>query len=210
MSPNGLLCVTLKRCSRRFVAMSNSRAVILALALCAAASVAIGGAPAPVLAQTAAPAPDPARDATREKLRALLVVEGPKIGVAFNQSSKNLYNFAGTLTQGLRNSESIEIIISVTKSNTIGFRIYPHYKGAYINLGRVKDRADFAHRLLRYSDNNFLFWGVDDSDDTFAAFTITLESGFPSEALDTVIRSIPNLDKFVGEMRPAIDGSAAQ
>lgn len=190
--------------------MSNSRAVILALALCAAASVAIGGAPAPVLAQTAAPAPDPARDATREKLRALLVVEGPKIGVAFNQSSKNLYNFAGTLTQGLRNSESIEIIISVTKSNTIGFRIYPHYKGAYINLGRVKDRADFAHRLLRYSDNNFLFWGVDDSDDTFAAFTITLESGFPSEALDTVIRSIPNLDKFVGEMRPAIDGSAAQ
>ncbi|HZL59041.1 MAG TPA: hypothetical protein VFC38_05025 [Stellaceae bacterium] len=190
--------------------MSNSRAVILALALCAAASVAIGGAPAPVLAQTAAPAPDPARDATREKMRALLDIEGPKIGVAFNQSTKEPYNFAGMLTQGLHNSDSIEIVISVTKSNTIGFRIYPHYKGAYINLGRVKNSVDFAHRLLRYSDENFLFWGIDNSGDTFTGFTITLESGFPNEAIDTVIRSIPNQDKFVGQMRPAIDGSAAQ
>jgi len=42
---------------------------LLALALCAATSVAIGGAPAPVLAQTAAPAPDPERDATRRGRR---------------------------------------------------------------------------------------------------------------------------------------------
>jgi len=142
-------------------------------------------------------------------MRALLAIEGPKIGVAFHPPSKNPYNFAGTLTQGLRNSESIEIIISVTKANTVGFRIYPHYKGGYINLGRVKNSVDFAHWLLRYSDNNFLFWGVDDGGDTFAGFTITLESGFPGEAIDTVIRSIPPLDKFVGEMRPAIDGSVA-
>jgi hypothetical protein len=46
--------------------------------------------------------------------------------------------------------------------------------------------------------------------DTFAGYTITLESGFPAEAVDTVVRSIPNQDKYVGQLRPMIDGSAAQ
>ena len=63
--------------------------------------------------------------------------------------------------------------------------------------------------MLRYNDDNFFFWGIDDTGDTFAAYTVTLESGFPDAAMDVVIRSIPGQDRFVGEMRPAIDGSAA-
>ena len=44
----------------------------------------------------------------------------------------------------------------------------------------------------------------------FTAYTFTLESGFPDEAIKVVLRSIVNSDKFVGEMRPFIDGSAAR
>lgn len=186
--------------------MTGFRPLMTALALAACPMTMVIAAPARAQAE----APDPVRDATREKLAALLQIEGPKIGAVFRQSTKNPYNYIGTVTTGLHNSDSLEIVLSVTKSNTLGFRIYPHYKGGYINLGRVKDSADFAHRLLYYTDQNFLFWGVDDTNDTFTGYTITLESGFPDAAIDTVIRSIPNTDKFVGAMRPMIDGSAAQ
>jgi hypothetical protein len=63
--------------------------------------------------------------------------------------------------------------------------------------------------LLYLSDQNFLFWGADDTRDVFAGYTFTLESGFPSESIMIVLRSIRNTDKFVGEMRPMIDGSSA-
>jgi hypothetical protein len=97
----------------------------------------------------------------------------------------------------------------VTASDTIGFRIYPHYKGGYINLGKARDVNGLMRKLLYYSDQNFLFWGADDSGDVFTAYTFTLESGFPSDAMVTVLRSIRNTDKFVGAMRPFIDGSVA-
>jgi hypothetical protein len=62
-------------------------------------------------------------------------------------------------------------------------------------------------KLLWYSDQNFLFWGADDTGDVFSGYTVTLESGFPQDAIVTVLRSIRNTDKYVGEMRPFIDGS---
>ena len=61
--------------------------------------------------------------------------------------------------------------------------------------------------LLHYSDNNFLFSGADDSSDIFSGYTFTLNSGFPSDAITIVLRSLRNQDKYVGEMRPLIDGS---
>lgn len=174
--------------------------------LLAGASLAIGSAlvPAAAVAQDAA---DSARDATRDQLGALLATAGARsdVNIAFHQSTKNPYNFVGGAT-GLTNSDLLEVVISVTKSNTIGFRIYPHYHGGYINLARAKDRAGLMHKLLEYSDTNFLFFGADDTDDVFAGYTITLESGFPAEALTIVLRSLRNQDKYVGEMRPLIDG----
>jgi hypothetical protein len=181
----------------------------LGAALCIALSSATFAAAAH--AQSAAPAEDQAgRDQTREQLRAVLQTEGPKINVAFRQSESNPYNFVGSMTDGLKNAQSLEIVVSVSKRETIGFRIYPHYKGGYINLGKVSDPAGFAHRLLYLSDQNFLFWGVDDESDTFSGYTITLESGFPSEAIATVLASIHNTDQYVGQLRPMIDGSAAE
>jgi hypothetical protein len=111
------------------------------------------------------------------------------------------------LKTGLFNAQSFEIVISVTPKDTIGFRVYPHYKDAYINAGKVADAASLMRLLLRLSDRAFLFWGIDEAGDVFTGYTFTLESGFPEEAIKVVLRSIVNSDKFVGEMRPFLDAS---
>jgi hypothetical protein len=149
------------------------------------------------------------RNRTREQLAQLLEKAGPDVKIGFSQSQKKPYNYVGTLKSGLVNAESFEIVISVTPKETIGFRIYPHYNKGYINVDNVKDRAALMRLLLRLSDRAFLFWGADESGDIFTGYTFTLESGFPEEAIKIVLRSIVNSDKFVGEMRPFIDGISA-
>jgi hypothetical protein len=159
-----------------------------------------------------AAAQDAERDATRAKLGPLLTRVGARsdVNTSFRQSTKNPYNFVGSMTSGMVNAQSLEIVVSVTKSNTIGFRIYPHYKDQYINLGRAKDPNGLMRSLLRLSDDNFLFWGADDTADVFCGFTVTLESGFPEDALTVVLRSIKNTDKYVGQLRPFYDGTSGQ
>jgi hypothetical protein len=168
----------------------------------------------PVVLLFAAPpasAQSTSRDTTREQLRSVLASAGARsdVNVAFRQSTKNPYNFVGTMS-GLTNSDYLEIVVSVTQSDTIGFRVYPHYRGNYINVSRATDPTGLMRRLLYYSDQNFLFWGADDTYDVFSGYTFTLESGFPSEGIVVVLRSIRNTDKYVGAMRPFIDGSAAR
>jgi len=98
-------------------------------------------------------------------------------------------------------------VIGVTPAETISFRIYPHYKGAYINVDKARESLALMRQLLRFSERAFLFWGADASGDVFAGYTFTLESGFPDEAVRVVLSSIKNLDRYIGEMRPALDGS---
>jgi hypothetical protein len=147
-----------------------------------------------------------ARLRTREKLALLLEKTGPAINVVFKQSQKQPFNYVGQLTTGVQNAESFEIVISVTPKDTIGFRIYPHYKNGYINPSKARDQMGLMRLLLRLSDKAFLFWGMDEAGDVFTGYTFTLESGFPEEAIRVVLRSILNSDKFVGEMRPFLDG----
>lgn len=152
-----------------------------------------------------------ARDATREKLRELLESAGDRddVNVSFHQSTKEPYNFTGTMKDRLSNVESLEIVLRVTSTDTINLRVFPHYKGGYINLNKLKDERAFLRQLAHYNDSNFLYWGADDSDDVFTGYTVTLESGFPEEALTIVLRSIRATDRFVGELRKSIDGSSA-
>lgn len=157
---------------------------------------------APVFAQEKA-AVD--REVTRKQLGELLTKEGPEMKVTFTQSQKQKFNYVGTLKDGLMNAESFEIVISVTPKDTIGFRVYPHYKNGYVNVDKVNDRAALMRLLLRLSDRAFLFWGADESGDVFTGYTFTLESGFPEEAIAVVLKSIVNSDKFIGEMRPILD-----
>ena len=144
------------------------------------------------------------RIATRERLRQLLTVSGPKRGIeiAFRQSEKQPFNFVGVKRGGFTNAEGFEIVIGVSNDNTIGFRIYPYYKGGYINLGKARDGAGLMHKLLNLNDHNFLFWGGDDTGDVFAGYTFTLESGFPDKSIEIVLYSIAPLDQYVGQMRP--------
>jgi hypothetical protein len=151
------------------------------------------------------------RAATREKLRTLLATSGPKKGIEINfkQSDKNPWNFVGIKRGGLTNAEGFEVVVGISTDETIGFRIYPYYKGTYVNVGKANNGAGLMRKLLNMSDHNFLFWGADDTDDVFAGYTFTLESGFPDKALEIVLYSITPLDQYVGEMRPFIDGPAS-
>jgi len=177
--------------------------VIVALALVAATGM------TPARAQTAQEK-ETARNATREKLRQLLDTAGQRkdVNVAFRQSDKQPYNFVGVMRDGLKNADSLEIVVSVTSNETIGFRVYPHYKGDYINVDKVKNSAGLMRKLLYFSDRNFLYWGADETGDIFSGYTFTLESGFPYEAIVIVLRSIRNTDGFVGELRPFVDGTS--
>jgi hypothetical protein len=81
------------------------------------------------------------RNRTREQMRTLLDKAGTRsdVNVTFRQSEKQPYNFVGVMKEGLSNCDSLEIVISVTARDTIGFRIYPHYKGSYINVDKAKN-----------------------------------------------------------------------
>ena len=176
---------------------------LLAVSIAAAAQPAHQTQPttttAPTSQQTAT------RDATREKLRTLLTAEGPKINIAFRQSDKQPYNFVGVLSTGLTNADSFEVVASVSAQDTIHFRIFPHYKGAYLNVNKVSNGAALMRQMVQFSDKNFLFWGADDTFDIFAGYNFTLESGFPTESIKVVLNSIKNLDPYVGEMKSSID-----
>lgn len=158
----------------------------------------------PLLAQS--------REATREKLRAALKAASTLADVraTFRQSEKEPFNFTGTIEDGLKNAESLEIVVRVTEHETINFRIYPHYNDGYINIDKAKDSAGLMRTMLLFTDHNFLYWGIDDEEDAFCGYTFTLESGFPAEAIETVLRSIRNTDQFVGRLRPYIDGSVGK
>ena len=166
---------------------------------------------APSRPQTSAPTQQQTntRDATREKLRTVLDTVGPKINVSFRQSDKQPYNFVGVMKTGLTNADALEIVISVSAEDTIHFRIFPHYGNAYVNVDKVRSSEALMRQMVRFSDQNFLFWGADGSGDIFAGYNFTLESGFPEASVRVVLNSIAKLDSFVGQMRPSIDGSAA-
>jgi hypothetical protein len=149
------------------------------------------------------------RDQTRERLRDSLNRNGSRadINISFHQSDKNPWNFVGSRTTGLKNLQSLEVVLMVTDKDTISIRAYPHYGGGYINLEKATDKSGLMRKLLLLSDHNFMFWGADDTSDIFTGYTFTLESGYPDEAMLIVLRSLINTDDFVGQLRPFIDGS---
>lgn len=103
----------------------------------------------------------------------------------------------------LRYTTRFEIFITVTREQTIVFRIYPI---GYINLYKdTRDSDGLMQKLLRLSDNGFFYWAADDEEDIFAGYMFTLESGFPEEAIKVVIRSIPLIDPSFGDMRQFFD-----
>ena len=158
-------------------------------------------APASTLAQSASP--DAARVSMRDQLAQQLATAGPRNGIGdFHQSAHNEFAIVGHLRSGLKNSDELEVIAFVTKASTIVFNVYPHVGGKYLNLRKAANEKALAEKLLWLNDSHFFWWGADDERDIYAAFKFTLESGYPKEAIDEVVDSIPNVDKAVGEVLP--------
>lgn len=159
---------------------------------------------AQALGQTTQTTKEAERIKTRDQLLQLLEKVGPTVKISFHQSQKQPFNLVGVLKDGITNADSYEIVVGVSTDQTIGFRIFPHYKSTYINLDKVSNANALMRQLMLLNDRNFLFWGADGSGDVFAGYTFTLESGFPEAAIIIVLRSIVNLDPYVGQMKPNI------
>ncbi len=143
------------------------------------------------------------RQATQAKVKATLDSYGQNdSGITFHQVAKNPFNFAGTLSSGLKNASMLEAVVSVTDDNTINVVVYPHLDGKYVNIVKSKHGAALARKLLELNYRTFFTWGADDTDDVYAAYKFTLESGYPEDSLRTALTSIPLLDQFVAEYRP--------
>ena len=143
------------------------------------------------------------RAATLAKVGATLTSYGQSdAGIAFVQSEKNKWNYAGLLSTGLTHAQALEVVVGVSDQNTIDVMVYPHYKGGYINLLKSKQSAVLARTLLKMNYNTFFFWGADDDNDVYASYKFTLESGYPEDSIRTVLQSIPLLDKYIGQFTP--------
>lgn len=153
----------------------------------------------PIGAARAQSTPDNVRVEARNRLDSLLHAYGPTLKMRFYRDSDDPFQFGGVFDKDLRYARRFELVINVTPQNTIGIRVYPEFSDK-INMKEVLDPNGLALRLLRFSAHNFLHWGVDDASDVFAAYSFTLESGFPEEAIKEVLRSIPLVDESVGEM----------
>jgi hypothetical protein len=182
-----------------------------ALAIVAAAflsSIAFAQAPSPT---PLSPEKQAKREAARERLRTVLMNVPKGIPITFKQSEKNPWNFVGIFkSDQLKNAGGFEVVVGVSTDETVGFRIYPYFNNAYVNIDKARNSSGLMRQMVQFSNHNFLFWGADDTNDIFAGYTFTLESGFPDEAIRVVLWSIQPLDQYVGQMRPNIDGSVAR
>lgn len=144
---------------------------------------------------------------TRARLEALLDTTAQALGFRrWYRSQSNPFSLELFYDRGLRYATRLEVVINVTRQNTIGFRVFPHWNGGgpdsrgYLDLDEARDPSGLMKEALRLSGQNFLFWGMDEAHDLFAGYTITLESGFPVEAVRIVLRSIPLVDDSVGDL----------
>ncbi len=149
------------------------------------------------------------RAANRDAVEKALKANRDRIEFPLVRSESAPFSIVGNLTEGLAHVDALEVIIGVSSADTISVSAYPHYRGGYINIDRLQNAPGLMRQLLRMNDTNFMFWAVDGSGDLYARYTFTLESGIPDESLVVVLRSLKNLDQFVGDMRPNIDGTSA-
>jgi hypothetical protein len=84
-------------------------------------------------------------------------------------------------------------------------RGYPKRKGKYINIDAAKNSELLMRKILSLGVRTFFHWGIDDDGDAYFGYSFTLESGFPAEAIRTVLGSIANHDQYVGELVTSLE-----
>src|SRR5579862_4739141 len=81
---------------------------------------------------------------TRGKLEALLTTYAKTLGFRrWYRSDDNPFAIQMFYDRDLRYASQLEIVINVTRQNTIGFRVFPHWEspgpGDYIDLDQARD-----------------------------------------------------------------------
>jgi hypothetical protein len=107
-------------------------------------------------AAAAQPNTDVVRAATRQKLHALLDTYAPAREMRWYRS-KDPFGIEGFCDKDLRYTPRFEIIISITRQQTISVRVYPHWTGGYMNIDRARDPNGLMQRLLRFTDQDLFF-----------------------------------------------------
>jgi hypothetical protein len=151
---------------------------------------------------------DPAalQTTARDQLEALLSTYPQARAMHFHRRRGDPFAIDGYLRDGLTYAPDFKIVVVVTPKRTITFRIFPAYDGySNLNLAHVRNPDGVMQKMLQFSYRSFFFWGVNNPLDVFAEYTVTLESGFPEEAIKVVIRSIPLIDARIGELAADID-----
>jgi hypothetical protein len=140
------------------------------------------------------------RARTFDQLWAVVKPYGSSLHYRVYRMPKDPFTIQAFYERDLHYTPRFEIYISVTRQQTIQFRIYPQLLGGYLNLDSLSNEDSLMERVLRFSDKGFFFWAANENRDVFAGYTFTLESGFPEEAIKEVLRSIPLLDSSVGQL----------
>ena len=141
----------------------------------------------------------------RDQLARMLSAAAEATHMNFQRSKTNQFNYSAYLTTGLKQSDTIEVVIGATDVHTIFMRAFPKYKGNYINVDKVREPLTLMRQMLKLSGRTFCHWGTDAQGDVFFGFTFTLESGFPTEAIRVVLRSIAHHDEYIAELKSAIE-----
>jgi len=149
--------------------------------------------------------PTATRVETRGKIEALLATYSKALGFhRWYRSADEPFDILVFYDNGLKYASRLEVVIVVSRQNTIGIRVFPHWNGpgpgSFIDLDNVRDAKGLMQRALQLSAENFMFWAVDGSQHLFACFTVTLESGFPDAVVRIVLQSVPLLDDSVGDL----------
>lgn len=109
--------------------------------------------------------PTSIREATRARLEALLGTYGKALGMRWSRNAKEPFNIVAYYDRDLRYTARFEVVMSITRQNTIGFRAYPV---PHLNIDDARDPSGLMRKMLRLSEQNFLFWAADGSQDIYA------------------------------------------
>jgi hypothetical protein len=104
------------------------------------------------------------------------------------------------MKDGLKYCDALEVVFGASPDNTITVLVYPHVDGHYLNIEKARDSIDMLKQMAHFTGDNFMSWGADKDGDVFARYVITLESGFPDEAMKVVLYSIAPNDLFAQQL----------
>jgi hypothetical protein len=144
--------------------------------------------------------------ATFANIQKLLEAEGSRLnlGAAFRPLNSGLES-AAVVTDGLTKAEKLEVHIDAISNpaGTVRLRVYPLYRGTYVNVSHAEDQAALMRVLLgpaRISGPCVYSWKIDKDGDIYDTCILTSDN-FPYASIVTALKDIRHVDRIFGEWR---------